>query len=88
MRLINITTDDIFTVALQTADGPVTWKPLTKDGARVPAADAERVQARQTIAIGETYDFEFDAPPGPKTMWLAVRTPGGKWMVQGQVTVK
>ena len=33
VRLINIAPDDIWSVSLTGADGPVTWRPLTKDGA-------------------------------------------------------
>ena len=88
VRLINITPDDTFSIALQMADGPVMWKPLTKDGARVPEADGAPGPARQTIAVGETYDFEYDAPAGRKTAWLEVRTTSGKWLVQGQVTIR
>src|SRR5688572_26739121 len=62
VRLINITPDDIFAVALQTAEGPVMWKPVAKDGAPLPAADSVAVPARQIIAVGETYDFEYHAP--------------------------
>ena len=36
VRLINITPDDIFTVSLQTSQGPVAWTPVTKDGAPMP----------------------------------------------------
>jgi FtsP/CotA-like multicopper oxidase with cupredoxin domain len=88
LRLINITTDDIFTVTLASAEGPLMWKPLTKDGAPVTSADAVPVLARQTIAVGETYDFEYEAPPGRNTVWIEVRTTGGKWMAQGQVTLR
>jgi len=88
LRLINITPDDTFSVALQTADGPVMWKLLTKDGAHVPEADSAPGPARQTIAVGETYDFEYEAPPGRKTAWLEVRSTSGKWLVQGQVTIR
>ena len=38
--------------------------------------------------MGETYDFEYEAPPGRQTLWLEVRSPGGKWLAQGQVIVK
>ena len=38
VRLINITPDDIFSVALQTSEGPLQWRPVAKDGA---PADAE-----------------------------------------------
>ena len=88
VRLINITTDDIFTVSLQTAEGPVTWRPLTKDGAPLPPERCAPTAARQTIAVGETYDFEFQTPPGRQNLWLEVRTTGGKWQVQGMVIVK
>ena len=40
VRLINITPDDIFTVSLQTAEDPEERMPLTKDGARLPPAEA------------------------------------------------
>jgi FtsP/CotA-like multicopper oxidase with cupredoxin domain len=87
IRLINITTDDIFTVSLQTAEGPVTWRPLTKDGSPLPPDRCAPGPARQTIAVGETYDFEVQTP-GRQTLWLDVKTTGGKWQVQGQVIVK
>jgi len=87
VRLINITPDDILNISLQSADGPVMWTPLTKDGAPVPAADSVAVAARQTIAVGETYDFEYQAQ-GRKTLWLEVRTMAGKWQLQGHVIVK
>ena len=87
VRLINITTDDIFTVSLMTSDGPVTWRPLTKDGASLPPARCVPGPARQTIAVGETYDFEVQAP-GRQNLWLEVRTTEGKWRVQGLVIVK
>jgi FtsP/CotA-like multicopper oxidase with cupredoxin domain len=88
LRLINITPDDIWSVSLQGADGPVTWRPLTKDGAPVPAADAQPGPARVTLAVGETYDFEVETPPGRKALWLEVRGTDGKWQAQGRVLVK
>ena len=87
VRLINITPDDIFTVSLQSAEGPVLWTPIAKDGAAVPGADSTPVPARQSIAVGETYDCEYRAE-GRRTVWLEVRTAGGKWQAQGQVIVK
>jgi FtsP/CotA-like multicopper oxidase with cupredoxin domain len=87
IRLVNITPDDIFTVSLQTTDGPATWKPLTKDGATVPGAESILGPARQTIAVGETYDFEYQTVAG-KAPWLEVRSLAGRWQVQGQVIVK
>ena len=88
LRLINITPDDLFSVSLQSADGPITWRPIAKDGARLPEVHTAAVGAHQMIAVGETYDFEYEAPPGRKTLWLEVRTPGGKWQAQGHIVIK
>jgi len=75
-------------VTLQTSDGPVTWTPVAKDGAPVPAAEAIAVPARQTIAVGETYDFDYQAPSWRKSAWIEVRTPGVKWQAQGHGILK
>jgi manganese oxidase len=88
VRLINITPSDIFSVTLQSNQGPVTWRPLTKDGAPVPPARCEPRPAKQLIGAGETYDFEYEAPAGRHNLWLEVRSPGGKWQTQGHVIVK
>jgi FtsP/CotA-like multicopper oxidase with cupredoxin domain len=88
VRLINITPDDIFVVSLAGREGPATWLPVTKDGAPVPRDQRTDRPATQTIAVGETYDFEYRAPAGRQSLWLEVRTPGGKWHVQGRVVVK
>jgi FtsP/CotA-like multicopper oxidase with cupredoxin domain len=88
IRLINITPDDIFVVSLQTADGPVRWQPLAKDGMPVGAGQGVSKPATQTIAVGETYDFEFQAPPGRQNLWINVRTPAGKWEAQAHVIVR
>jgi FtsP/CotA-like multicopper oxidase with cupredoxin domain len=88
IRLINITPNDILTVSLQTPEGPVSWRPLTKDGAPLPPDRCESGPAKLTIGVGETYDFEYTAPPGRRNLWLEVRSTGGAWQVQGQVILK
>jgi FtsP/CotA-like multicopper oxidase with cupredoxin domain len=88
VRLINITPSDIFSVTLQTSDGPVTWRPQTKDGARLPPDRCQPGPAKQLIGAGETYDFEFQTPAGRQNLWLEVKNPGGKWQAQGHVIVK
>jgi len=88
IRLINITPDDIFNVSLVARDTPVTWKPVTKDGAPVPEAEGQPGPANVHIAVGETYDFEFDAAPGRATLWLEVRTSSGRWQSQARVLVQ
>jgi FtsP/CotA-like multicopper oxidase with cupredoxin domain len=88
VRLINITPDDVFTVSLESGDGPVTWSPLTKDGAPVPSSACAPKAAKQIIAVGETYDFAYDAPAGRQQLWASVRNVGGKWQVQARVVVR
>jgi manganese oxidase len=89
IRLINITPDSIVSVALQSGPGTaLTWTPATKDGAPLPAGARTPIAARQTIAPGETYDFDVDVPAGRRTLWLEVRSPAGKWEAQGQVIAK
>jgi hypothetical protein len=39
--------------------GTATWRPIAKDGAELPAGHRELCPAQLTIAVGETYDFEF-----------------------------
>ncbi len=89
IRLINITPDSIVSIALQSGQGaPLTWTPVTKDGAPLPAGARTPTTARQTIAPGETYDFEVDIPGGRRTLWLEVRTPADNCEAQGQVIAK
>jgi FtsP/CotA-like multicopper oxidase with cupredoxin domain len=88
VRLINITPDDTLAVSLNSREGLVTWRPLSKDGAPVPEQKRGETPAQQVVGVGETYDFEYEAPPGRRTLWLEVRSPGGKWFAQGQVIVK
>ena len=88
VRLINITPDDILSVGMETSRGQASWTPVTKDGAPLPDALRTAVPARQTIAVGETYDFELDVAPGPQNLWIDVRTTAGKWLAQGHVIVR
>jgi FtsP/CotA-like multicopper oxidase with cupredoxin domain len=88
LRLVNITPDDILAVSLRNGDAPVLWRPLLKDGAPTSAELNQDTAATVTIAVGETYDFEVNVPPGRGTLWLDVRSTNGKWQAQGQVIVK
>lgn len=38
----------------------VQWKPRAKDGADLPVSQKLPTRAVQTVAVGETYDFEFE----------------------------
>jgi FtsP/CotA-like multicopper oxidase with cupredoxin domain len=88
VRLINITPNDILNVSLRAGTEPVTWRPLAKDGAALPTERSVKGSAVQVIAVGETYDVEYEAPPGRHSLWLEARSTGGKWHAQGQVIVK
>ena len=46
-------------VSLQAAGAPVKWRPVAKDGADLPPGQRAICAAQQTLAVGETYDFEF-----------------------------
>lgn len=62
-RLINITAGspgaELWLVA---AGVPVRWKPIAKDGWALPPWQTAARTARQTVSIGETYDFRVQAP--------------------------
>jgi FtsP/CotA-like multicopper oxidase with cupredoxin domain len=88
IRVINITPDDVLQVSLVAREAVVSWVPLTKDGAPVAAAEGLPVPAQLRIAVGETYDFAYDAPPGRATLWLEVRSASGRWQAQGRITVR
>ena len=87
IRLINITPNDTVVATLVAGAAPAIWRQLAKDGATVAAGGSGAGAASQVIAVGETYDFEFDAPPGRQVLWLELRSPGGRWYAQGQVLV-
>ena len=65
LRFINITPGDIFVTSLGTSDAPVSWRPLTKDGAPVPPGQGMDRPATQTIAVGETFDFDVPGTARP-----------------------
>src|SRR3984893_14999302 len=60
LRFINITpSDDGTEMVLAAAGKPVTWTPMGKDGAELPARFSSAFDAKPKLAAGETYDFEF-----------------------------
>ena len=60
IRVINILPDNPpVELSLQSAGAPVKWRPVAKDGADLPSGHRTLCAARQTLSIGETYDFEF-----------------------------
>jgi len=66
----------------------VQWRPLAKDGADLPEASRAPRRARQTIAMGETYDFEL-TPERTGTLRIEVRGGlGGRLLARVPVRVE
>lgn len=67
-RLINITPNDGAQVSLsafgRTSNRTPTWRAIAKDGADLPPQQAAVSEARTTLFVGETRDYEF-APKSP-----------------------
>lgn len=62
LRLINIGVAVPARFSLRRDTTLVSWKALAKDGADLPAVQATSRRALQVVAVGETFDFEFDPP--------------------------
>lgn len=80
-RIINITTNAAgLRVALREGRGDgglVNWRAVAKDGADLPASQAIIKPADQRVAVGETYDFEFQHDK-PGEVQLEVYRPRGR----------
>jgi FtsP/CotA-like multicopper oxidase with cupredoxin domain len=87
LRLINITPNDVLQVALVRGDATTVWRPIAKDGAPLSTGRTGLLPATVRLAVGETFDVEYDAP-GPGVLWVEVRTLRGKWQAQGHVVLK
>jgi FtsP/CotA-like multicopper oxidase with cupredoxin domain len=61
-RLINIGVAVSARFSLRRDTTLVSWKPLAKDGADLPKVQSARRRALQVVAVGETFDFEFNPP--------------------------
>jgi FtsP/CotA-like multicopper oxidase with cupredoxin domain len=88
LRFINITANNsLLTAFLIDRSEVATWKPVAKDGARLPPEQSDVRPARQLISVGETYDFEI-TPPRPQNLWLEIRRGSGEWVLQAPVVVR
>jgi FtsP/CotA-like multicopper oxidase with cupredoxin domain len=86
-RFINITPHDpLLTVSLLAGASPVTWRASAKDGADLPVSQATERPARQTVSVGETYDFEFE-PRSAAELRLEVLRPARAAVAQAQLVV-
>jgi manganese oxidase len=86
-RFINITPHDpLLTVSLLAGSSPVAWRAIAKDGADLPVSQATERPARQTVSVGETYDFEFK-PRSATELRLEVFRPARAASAQSQIVV-
>jgi FtsP/CotA-like multicopper oxidase with cupredoxin domain len=86
-RFINITPHDpLLTVSLLAGSSPVRWRAIAKDGADLPVSQATERPARQTVSVGETYDFEFE-PRSAAEIRLEVFRPARAASAQSQIVV-
>ncbi len=73
-RLINITPNaSRIEVSLRGEGPPLQWRAIAKDGADLPPSQATLRVARQVVAVGETYDFEYQ-PTTPGELRLEALT--------------
>jgi FtsP/CotA-like multicopper oxidase with cupredoxin domain len=72
LRLTDIADGDIKYVRLLTHGAPARWRPVAKDGAALPPAQATAREAVVTMGVGETYDVEL--PPGAGEYELVIDT--------------
>ena len=86
-RFINITPHDpLLTVSLLSGSSPVLWRAIAKDGADLSPALATEGAARQTVSVGETYDFEFQ-PRSAAELRLEIFRPARAAISQSQIVV-
>ena len=88
LRLLSLATtsfDPVFSLTARTDTGSPSaddtmiqrWRPVAKDGFDLPPAARTDRPARQTVSIGETYDFEF-TPQRTGMLRLEVRGHSGR----------
>jgi hypothetical protein len=65
----------------------VRWQALAKDGFDVPIAQRHPRPARQIVAVGETYDFQY-TPTSPGNLRLELRTNGGPHVLLIRVPIR
>ena len=73
LRFIHISPDASKRVRLLRDAAPVTWRPLARDGADLPASAQVPQAGERDIGVGETFDVEW-APDEPGAYTLEVVT--------------
>ena len=76
-----------FQVSLLAGSSPVRWRAVAKDGEDLPPAPAIEQGARLVVAVGETYDFEFE-PTTKGDLRLEVLRPRNRTLAVTEVQVR
>ena len=90
LRLINISPNNPAVFTLSEPAGVAQWRPLAKDGADLPQAQAAVKSAQQLVWVGETYDFEYEGKE-PGMVRLEVENNAGalvKWKVAQEIHIE
>ncbi|MBA3645618.1 MAG: multicopper oxidase domain-containing protein [Gemmatimonadaceae bacterium] len=84
-RFVNISPAGRLDYSLRRDTTLVAWRALAKDGANLPVSQATMQPAKVTVAVGETYDFEFKpTEPGEYTLSAPVGGSGPKKVTWGR----
>jgi len=79
--------DSAFTLAHDTM--VVEWRPLAKDGFDLPSTAQRTRPARQIVAMGETYDFEYrPSEAGNLVLEVRARAPGTPLIIRVPIRVE
>jgi FtsP/CotA-like multicopper oxidase with cupredoxin domain len=76
LRFIDILPADVASISLNADSVPVSWTPISKDGADLPAALRNAVPATLRAGVGETYDFAW-TPAGRMDAELVIQITAG-----------
>jgi FtsP/CotA-like multicopper oxidase with cupredoxin domain len=87
LRVINIAPNLSADLLLGSAEHPITWRAVAKDGADLPPRLAKTTGARLHFASGEVYDFELQPEtPGEIPLQIENLVSGAKLM--GKIVVQ
>jgi hypothetical protein len=87
IRLIHIAATLPLRFSIERDTVAVTWRAVAKDGADLPPSQVQVRRARQTIGVGEAYDFEF-TPEQPGDLRLVAKDLAGRTRVAGVLRVR
>jgi FtsP/CotA-like multicopper oxidase with cupredoxin domain len=87
IRLVNIGPAEKLQATLTVDSATVTWRPIAKDGADLPAHQAVSAPATYVIDVGETADFEF-RPTRRGVHLLTLKHAPSRFSIAQQIVVR